>query len=264
MELIGKKSFMSIFRITRRTERRKNSLLKKASVLESNIEKEMDFIIPKSSSKNDLMKYFSILGIKPTSDKVKIRKAYINKAKVYHPDISSEINSERMMKELNEAYASLTGKDIKIGAVADEKRSVFEIERLSLDLYVKLRNSDYEKMLGMARQGITRPELIAIVNDFCDWNKRFVKVETAITGRLDKRLKALEKHKEKCKKFVDTLDSSDAMEISEINKCITAINNSLREGYTFRSYADIAFSNARERIVPIEREQKEKLRRNLG
>jgi hypothetical protein len=264
MELIGKKSAWAAFKLVHDPKRRKNSLLKKAASLEINIQKEIEYILPKNGSTDNIEKYFSVLGIKPTSDKAKIRVAYISKAKEYHPDINKKSGSEEAMKQINEAYTNLTGNKVRIDAVTDEKRKITEIERLSFDLYIKLRKSDYEKMLGTARQGITKPELIALIDDFCDWNKRFSRVEKAITGKLDKRLKALEKHKDKCEKYIKSLNNRDLNDIADLNKCITEINNSLRIGYAFRSYADIAFANAKEKLAPIEREQKEKLLIGIG
>lgn len=50
--------------------------------------------------------YFEILGIDPTTDVEKIKKAYHNCAKKYHPDINKNMSDEAM-KKINEAYDCL-------------------------------------------------------------------------------------------------------------------------------------------------------------
>ncbi|MEM0154567.1 MAG: DnaJ domain-containing protein [Methanothrix sp.] len=240
------------------------SLNRKAVSLEEGIDREIEYIIPGSGDDKNIKRYFSALGIKPTSDKVKIRSAYISRAKEYHPDISKEKNAEEMMKLLNEAYSALSDKSLGVGSLHDEKKNVAAIEKLALELYIKLRNSDYDKMVGMTRRGVTKQEFMAIIADFCDWNKRFSKVEKAITGRLDKRLKSLERHKQKCMNFELKISRDNSEAIASINRCISDINESLRKGYTLRSYADLAFSNAMNRIMPIEQRQKESLYKSVG
>ncbi|QRF74155.1 curved DNA-binding protein CbpA [Candidatus Micrarchaeum sp.] len=244
-------------------EKKSRALSRKATALEEGIDKEIEYIFPGSEDDKDIKKYFSALGIKPTSDKTKIRSAYISRAKEYHPDISREENAEEMMKLVNEAYSALSEKSLGVDNLRDEKKSVAAMEKLALELYVKLRNSDYDKMVGIARRGVTKQEFSAIVADFCDWNKRFSRVEKAITGRLDKRLKALERHKQKCVGFEQKISRDNLDAMASANRCISGINESLRKGYTVRSYADIAFANARERIMPIEQKQKEILYKSI-
>jgi curved DNA-binding protein CbpA len=57
----------------------------------------------KSTSKRD---YYLVLGVTPVSSKEEIKKAYRERAKLYHPDLNPElaIVSQERMKELTEAY----------------------------------------------------------------------------------------------------------------------------------------------------------------
>ncbi len=245
-------------------EKKAKALNRKADALEEGIDREIEHMAPGGGDDKDIKRYFSALGIKPTSDKARIRSAYISRAKEYHPDISKEENAEEMMKLINEAYSTLSEKSLGVGNLRDERKSVAAIEKLALELYVRLRNSDYDRMVGMARRGVTRQEFMAIIAEFCDWNKRFEKVEKAITGRLDKRLKSLEKHRQKCADFEVKISRDNTEAVASINRCISGINESLRKGYAIRSYADLAFSNARERIMPMEQKQKESLYRSMG
>jgi len=257
------KGIGSIFGV-KNLEKRARALSRKAEALEEGINKEIEHMAPGGGDDKDIKRYFSALGIKPTSDKAKIRSAYISRAKAYHPDVSGEENAEEMMKLVNEAYSALSEKGLAVDNLRDEKKSVASIEKLALELYVRLRNSDYDRMVGMARRGVTKPEFMAIIADFCDWNKRFNRVEKAITGRLDKRLKSLEKHRQKCVDFEGKIDRANTEMIAQVNRCISGINESLRNGYAVRSYAEIAFSNAREKIMPIEQRQKKSLYKSIG
>ena len=244
-------------------EKKARALEKKAASLEEGIDNEIKYMVPGTEDDKDIKRYFSALGIKPTSNKARIRSAYISKAKEYHPDISRVENAEEMMKQVNEAYSALSEKSVRVDDLGDEKKSVAAIEKLALELYVKLRNSDYERMAGIARRGATKQEFVSILADFCDWNKRFDKVEKAIAGRLDKRLKALERHKQKCIDFEGRISRNNIDAIASANRCISGISESLRKGYAFRSYADLAFSNAKERIAPIEQKQKESMYKSI-
>jgi curved DNA-binding protein len=56
--------------------------------------------------------YYDILGVKPDDDKPTIKKAYRRLARKYHPDVSSEHDTEEKFKEVSEAYEVL-GDDTK-------------------------------------------------------------------------------------------------------------------------------------------------------
>ena len=233
------------------------AMARKALILENDMDTEINHILPKNAE-TDLKAYFSVLGIRPTSDKERIRRAYISNAKKSHPDVNSLANAEETMKKLNEAYAALSKSDIRLNNLNNEKESVVRIENTALELYAKLRTSDYERLVGMAR-GASLNEFIGLVDDFCDWNKRFEKVKKAITGNLDKRLKSLQKHNERCIRELEKLDREDLKDIYALQSCINDIKDALQKGYALRSYADTAFSEAAQRIMPLEAEQKRRL-----
>ncbi|MGB1104773.1 MAG: DnaJ domain-containing protein [Crocinitomicaceae bacterium] len=53
--------------------------------------------------------YFKILGIEPTNDQQKIKRAYRKKAMSFHPDRNQSPDAEARFIEINEAYEVLTG-----------------------------------------------------------------------------------------------------------------------------------------------------------
>ncbi len=61
--------------------------------------------------------YYEILGLDRNASSEDIRNAYRRLAKKYHPDVSSEPESEDRFKEINEAYAILSD---------DERRSTYD------------------------------------------------------------------------------------------------------------------------------------------
>jgi molecular chaperone DnaJ len=52
--------------------------------------------------------YYEILGVSKNATQEEIRKAYKQKAKKYHPDISKEEGAEEKLKQINEAYSVLS------------------------------------------------------------------------------------------------------------------------------------------------------------
>ena len=49
--------------------------------------------------------YYKLLGIRPSADTIQIRRAFIQKAKLHHPDVGG---STDLMRLLNVAYKTLT------------------------------------------------------------------------------------------------------------------------------------------------------------
>jgi curved DNA-binding protein CbpA len=51
--------------------------------------------------------YYKILGINPESGNGEIRKAFHERAKLFHPDVNSALNAKQQFQLLNEAYQTL-------------------------------------------------------------------------------------------------------------------------------------------------------------
>lgn len=52
--------------------------------------------------------YYEVLEISRTADKSTIKKAFLKKARVMHPDVCDDADAEKNFKELNEAYSVLS------------------------------------------------------------------------------------------------------------------------------------------------------------
>jgi len=57
-----------------------------------------------------LYKYYKILGVKSNASQDEIKRAYHKLAYKYHPDVSTEANSEQKFQDINEAYKILKNK----------------------------------------------------------------------------------------------------------------------------------------------------------
>lgn len=55
--------------------------------------------------------YHKVLEIKKDATPEEIKKAYRRLALLYHPDKNKDVKAEEKFKEINEAYAVLTGKE---------------------------------------------------------------------------------------------------------------------------------------------------------
>jgi DnaJ-class molecular chaperone len=55
--------------------------------------------------------YHKILGIKKDASEEEIKKAYRKLALEFHPDRNKDASAEEKFKEINEAYAVLSGKE---------------------------------------------------------------------------------------------------------------------------------------------------------
>lgn len=55
--------------------------------------------------------YYSVLGIDPSADEKTIKTAFRKLARLYHPDVSKEAQSEKKFKDVAEAYEVLHSKD---------------------------------------------------------------------------------------------------------------------------------------------------------
>jgi len=55
--------------------------------------------------------YYLVLGVPKTASADEIKKAYRKLARKYHPDVSTELDAETKIKEINEAYDVLGNPD---------------------------------------------------------------------------------------------------------------------------------------------------------
>ena len=55
--------------------------------------------------------YHAVLGVSDQADEKEIKKAYRRLALLYHPDRNREAGAVERFKEINEAYAVLSGKE---------------------------------------------------------------------------------------------------------------------------------------------------------
>lgn len=76
-----------------------------------------------------LYNYYKILGVSEKASDHEIRRAYREKAKLYHPDISSSAKAHELFSVLNDAYTTLTDSskrelyDMKLEYYMFQKRS---------------------------------------------------------------------------------------------------------------------------------------------
>lgn len=57
--------------------------------------------------------YYKILGLKEDATSSEIKKAYLKKAKEYHPDVCKDKDAEEKFKKINEAYGVLKNENTK-------------------------------------------------------------------------------------------------------------------------------------------------------
>lgn len=57
--------------------------------------------------------YYSILGVPPTANQQDIRKAYREKAKLYHPDVNKNNDAHKIFIDIGEAYEILYNSDTR-------------------------------------------------------------------------------------------------------------------------------------------------------
>ncbi len=146
--------------------------------------------------------YYAILGIKYNADISAIKEAYHGLVKKYHPDVSKEAGAEERTKKINEAYAVL--RDSKLREEYD--RSSFKgesyigadaakcISRELFRIYSDARAKDFDEFKDITSVPLRRDVLASAIEDVCNWNWRFDKVERATFGNFKsygKRIKKL-------------------------------------------------------------------------
>lgn len=90
-------------------------------------------------------KYFKLLGIAPTTDKNKIKKAYRTKALSYHPDKNPSEDAQKKFIEINEAYEALTGIHYKKESAKVRPKTAEEIKAEKIERAKKQRRKMEER-----------------------------------------------------------------------------------------------------------------------
>ncbi|MGA7953194.1 MAG: DnaJ domain-containing protein [Gloeobacterales cyanobacterium] len=57
--------------------------------------------------------FYNVLDIDPETDKEEIRKAYVQLAHLYHPDLSKAPDARERFEEINQAYSILSNDDLR-------------------------------------------------------------------------------------------------------------------------------------------------------
>lgn len=112
-------------------------------------------------------RYFEILGISPTSDKEKIKKAYRKKALLYHPDRNPDPKANQLFIRITEAYEKLMNPEVsayhytyKAPQETEEERKKRHFEerlkkaKLRYEILKKLEEIENEKYYLKITSGI--------------------------------------------------------------------------------------------------------------
>jgi curved DNA-binding protein CbpA/methylmalonyl-CoA mutase cobalamin-binding subunit len=145
--------------------------------------------------------YYDVLGVNYGSDRAQIRNAYFGLVKRYHPDVSKEIDSEKIIKRINEAYATLGDADLRhaydrrlgSGSADNDAESARRITQELLRQYLMARDADFRKFEKRVSVPLDRDAAIAAVKDVCDWQWRFEKARSLALGKLVKYGKSMKK-----------------------------------------------------------------------
>ena len=65
-------------------------------------------------NQNRQYKYYSLLKISRNATKEEIQKAFLALARVYHPDISTNPQADKLFKEINQAYQVLSNAEARL------------------------------------------------------------------------------------------------------------------------------------------------------
>ena len=94
--------------------------------------------------------YYRILGLQIDASKKDIKKKFIQLAKEYHPDINTDKTSQKIFKEVSEAYGILSNNELKREydekiqekKTTNERKNKFEEENFSKNM----NEEDFEKI----------------------------------------------------------------------------------------------------------------------
>lgn len=97
-----------------------------------------------------MTRYFQILGISPGASVAEIKKAYRQKARQYHPDVSKEPDAEEKFIEVNEAYEYLLNR--KSGKVFSEQEQTYHKPQQPRKTYQQWAEEEGAKARERARR----------------------------------------------------------------------------------------------------------------
>ena len=137
-----------------------------------------------------MLDYYNILGVSRTASAQEIRKAYYDKAKIYHPDICKEVDAEHVFKLLNEAYQALINPenrkkyDIKLqyGGLIDSTYSARRPSRprsAAYEEYIKRRKEEIRK------ENLRNRNINKILNNVMFWVMALFLAAGVIFGLID-------------------------------------------------------------------------------
>lgn len=102
------------------------------------------------------MKHYRILGVAVNASKPVIKNAYIEKAKMFHPDLNKSSTALKTFRDINEAYTVL---------MDDDKRSVYDMDNGIQSEYVRKKTkrrdlrperSEFDEMFYRERDRMRR------------------------------------------------------------------------------------------------------------
>jgi curved DNA-binding protein CbpA len=98
--------------------------------------------------------YHKVLGIRKGASKEEIKEAYRRLALIFHPDRNKDAKAEERFKEINEAYAVLSGKEKPqpdAGIRQNMGRRMSEEESWAFHVAVVWKNIEEERHNNMYR-----------------------------------------------------------------------------------------------------------------
>ena len=192
---------------TKRLNKRIMRMSSRTVLLERNLYKSLDRFGVKLP---DVKECFKVLGIRPTSNKKKIRSAYIRLMKIYHPDVNSKEGSNEMAQRINEAYHEAIGSHSQQNTTGGIDGTAMANQ--IIEKYNSLRKAEYDTLSATLRAGnITNKSANALISDFKNWKKTFDKVCNAEFSSFRKSAKSIEREM----KLMDSIKKDKLDPVSE-------------------------------------------------